>query len=116
MAGTFSDQAASRPSMPAFALCVWTTSGSLTFQCSELRPSGEGRLLAAIERRLANLERATPPLWWRCTTEKSRFRVMAKTAEVPLRSCCHSRQMSHSRITAATRLQTEIARRCLEES
>ena len=30
---------------------LWTKSGSLTYQCRELRPSGEGRLLAAIEQR-----------------------------------------------------------------
>ncbi|MCA0294519.1 MAG: exodeoxyribonuclease VII large subunit [Actinobacteria bacterium] len=35
---------------------LWTTSGSLTFQCSELRPSGEGRLLAAIEQRKRMLQ------------------------------------------------------------
>jgi len=35
---------------------VWTKSGSLTFQCSELRPSGEGRLLAAIEQRKRMLQ------------------------------------------------------------
>lgn len=35
---------------------IWTKSGSLTFQCSELRPSGEGRLLAAIEQRKRMLQ------------------------------------------------------------
>jgi exodeoxyribonuclease VII large subunit len=35
---------------------VWSKSGSLTFQCSELRPSGEGRLLAAIEQRKRMLQ------------------------------------------------------------
>lgn len=30
---------------------VWTKSGSLTFECRDLRPTGEGRLLAAIEHR-----------------------------------------------------------------
>ena len=35
---------------------VWTKSGTLTFQCSELRPSGEGRLLAAIEQRKRMLQ------------------------------------------------------------
>jgi exodeoxyribonuclease VII large subunit len=35
---------------------VWTKSGSLTFQCSQLRPSGEGRLLAAIEQRKRMLQ------------------------------------------------------------
>lgn len=35
---------------------VWTKSGDLTFECSELRPSGEGRLLAAIEQRKRMLQ------------------------------------------------------------
>ena len=35
---------------------VWTKSGSLTFECRELRPSGEGRLLAAIEQRKRMLQ------------------------------------------------------------
>ena len=35
---------------------LWTKSGDLTFQCSELRPSGEGRLLAAIEQRKRMLQ------------------------------------------------------------
>ncbi len=35
---------------------LWTSSGALTFQCSELRPSGEGRLLAAIEQRKRMLQ------------------------------------------------------------
>ncbi|MCB0913114.1 MAG: exodeoxyribonuclease VII large subunit [Propionibacteriaceae bacterium] len=35
---------------------VWSTSGSLTFECRELRPSGEGRLLAAIEQRKRMLQ------------------------------------------------------------
>ena len=35
---------------------VWTKSGTRTFQCSELRPSGEGRLLAAIEQRKRMLQ------------------------------------------------------------
>ena len=30
---------------------VWSQNGSLSFECAELRPSGEGRLLAEIERR-----------------------------------------------------------------
>lgn len=30
---------------------VWSTSGSLSFECAELRPSGEGRLLAQLEQR-----------------------------------------------------------------
>lgn len=35
---------------------VWTKSGRLTFECRELRPSGEGRLLAAIEQRKRMLQ------------------------------------------------------------
>ncbi|MBA3021751.1 exodeoxyribonuclease VII large subunit [Propionicimonas sp.] len=35
---------------------VWSKSGSLTFECRELRPSGEGRLLAAIEQRKRMLQ------------------------------------------------------------
>jgi exodeoxyribonuclease VII large subunit len=35
---------------------LWTKSGDLTFQCSEMRPSGEGRLLAAIEQRKRMLQ------------------------------------------------------------
>lgn len=35
---------------------LWTKSGSLSFQCRELRPSGEGRLLAAIEQRKRMLQ------------------------------------------------------------
>lgn len=35
---------------------VWMTSGQLTFECRELRPSGEGRLLAAIEQRKRMLQ------------------------------------------------------------
>ena len=35
---------------------IWTSSGQLTFQCRELRPSGEGRLLAAIEQRKRMLQ------------------------------------------------------------
>lgn len=35
---------------------VWTKSGDLTFECRELRPSGEGRLLAAIEQRKRMLQ------------------------------------------------------------
>ena len=35
---------------------VWSMSGSLTFECRELRPSGEGRLLAAIEQRKRMLQ------------------------------------------------------------
>ena len=35
---------------------VWSKSGDLTFQCSELRPSGEGRLLAAVEQRKRMLQ------------------------------------------------------------
>ena len=30
---------------------VWTKSGSLTFECRDIRPSGEGRLLAQLEQR-----------------------------------------------------------------
>ena len=30
---------------------VWSTTGRLSFECTELRPSGEGRLLAQIEQR-----------------------------------------------------------------
>ena len=35
---------------------VWASSGQLTFECRELRPSGEGRLLAAIEQRKRMLQ------------------------------------------------------------
>ena len=35
---------------------VWTKNGGLTFECRELRPSGEGRLLAAIEQRKRMLQ------------------------------------------------------------
>lgn len=35
---------------------VWSKSGALTFECRELRPSGEGRLLAAIEQRKRMLQ------------------------------------------------------------
>jgi exodeoxyribonuclease VII large subunit len=35
---------------------VWTKSGALTFECRELRPSGEGRLLAAVEQRKRMLQ------------------------------------------------------------
>ena len=35
---------------------VWSRSGSLTFECRELRASGEGRLLAAIEQRKRMLQ------------------------------------------------------------
>ncbi|MGB4916937.1 MAG: exodeoxyribonuclease VII large subunit [Propionicimonas sp.] len=35
---------------------IWTKSGSLTFECRELRPTGEGRLLAAIEQRKRMLQ------------------------------------------------------------
>lgn len=35
---------------------VWTKSGSLTFECRELRPTGEGRLLAAVEQRKRMLQ------------------------------------------------------------
>jgi exodeoxyribonuclease VII large subunit len=35
---------------------VWSKSGDLTFECRELRPSGEGRLLAAIEQRKRMLQ------------------------------------------------------------
>ena len=35
---------------------VWSKSGSLTFECRELRPSGEGRLLAALEQRKRMLQ------------------------------------------------------------
>ena len=35
---------------------VWLSSGQLTFECRELRPSGEGRLLAAIEQRKRMLQ------------------------------------------------------------
>lgn len=35
---------------------VWSKSGSLTFECRELRASGEGRLLAAIEQRKRMLQ------------------------------------------------------------
>lgn len=35
---------------------VWTRNGSLSFECSDLRASGEGRLLAAIEQRKRMLQ------------------------------------------------------------
>lgn len=35
---------------------VWTRNGSLSFECSDLRSSGEGRLLAAIEQRKRMLQ------------------------------------------------------------
>ena len=35
---------------------IWSKSGDLTFECRELRPSGEGRLLAAIEQRKRMLQ------------------------------------------------------------
>ncbi len=35
---------------------IWMGSGQLTFECRELRPSGEGRLLAAIEQRKRMLQ------------------------------------------------------------
>jgi exodeoxyribonuclease VII large subunit len=35
---------------------IWTRSGSLTFECTDLRPSGEGRLLAALEQRKRMLQ------------------------------------------------------------
>ena len=35
---------------------VWMGSGQLTFECRELRPTGEGRLLAAIEQRKRMLQ------------------------------------------------------------
>lgn len=35
---------------------VWSRSGSLTFECTDLRASGEGRLLAAIEQRKRMLQ------------------------------------------------------------
>lgn len=35
---------------------VWTKTSRLTFECRELRPSGEGRLLAAIEQRKRMLQ------------------------------------------------------------
>jgi len=35
---------------------VWTKNGALTFECRELRPSGEGRLLAAVEQRKRMLQ------------------------------------------------------------
>ncbi len=35
---------------------IYATSGSLTFQCSDLRPSGEGRLLAHLEQRKRALQ------------------------------------------------------------
>jgi exodeoxyribonuclease VII large subunit len=35
---------------------VWSKNGALTFECRELRPSGEGRLLAAIEQRKRMLQ------------------------------------------------------------
>lgn len=35
---------------------VWSASGSLTFECREIRPSGEGRLLAQLEQRKRMLQ------------------------------------------------------------
>ena len=35
---------------------VWSRTGSLTFECTDLRASGEGRLLAAIEQRKRMLQ------------------------------------------------------------
>lgn len=35
---------------------VWSKTGRLSFECSEIRPSGEGRLLAQLERRRRLLE------------------------------------------------------------
>ncbi|MDN6555121.1 MAG: exodeoxyribonuclease VII large subunit, partial [Acidipropionibacterium acidipropionici] len=35
---------------------VWSRTGRLSFECSEIRPSGEGRLLAQLERRRRLLE------------------------------------------------------------
>ncbi len=35
---------------------VWTSSGRLTYQCEDLRPSGEGRLLAQLEQRKRMLQ------------------------------------------------------------
>ena len=35
---------------------VWSRTGSLSFECTDLRPSGEGRLLAAIEQRKRMLQ------------------------------------------------------------
>jgi exodeoxyribonuclease VII large subunit len=35
---------------------VWTKSGSLTFECRDLRPTGQGRLLAALEQRKRMLQ------------------------------------------------------------
>lgn len=35
---------------------VWSKNGALTFECRELRPSGEGRLLAAVEQRKRMLQ------------------------------------------------------------
>ena len=35
---------------------VWAARGSLTFECSDLRPSGEGRLLAQLEQRKRMLQ------------------------------------------------------------
>mgnify|MGYP002131040137 CR=1 FL=1 len=35
---------------------VWAARGSLTFECTDLRPSGEGRLLAQIEQRKRTLQ------------------------------------------------------------
>ena len=35
---------------------VWTKSGSLTFECRDIRPAGEGRLLAQIEQRKRMLQ------------------------------------------------------------
>ena len=35
---------------------VWTASGRLSFECRDLRPTGEGRLLAAIEQRKRMLQ------------------------------------------------------------
>lgn len=34
---------------------LWSRSGSLTFECRDIRPSGEGRLLAHLEQRKRNL-------------------------------------------------------------
>lgn len=35
---------------------IWTAKGSLTFECTDLRPAGEGRLLAQIEQRKRMLQ------------------------------------------------------------
>jgi len=35
---------------------VWTTTGRLSFECTDLRPSGEGRLLVAVEQRKRMLQ------------------------------------------------------------